>query len=349
MLRILLLALLLFSLPINLSANNGELTICTQNLNNFGLLREVKKRVPYIQPKDLGRKKKALIDRIAVVGCDIVAVQEVLSVGEREAAMVLSQFARELSFKTRRLFRSTVGPSNDKRLFLGFLYSSEKISLAKTESFRGEVLPRISDYGPNTRFSRGPFMAEFRRREEERAEERLRIVNFHFKSKSTKGGYDRTGYSFETKRIMMAEGLRQIAMKLDREEDDENTITTVVLGDRNSEPFSASGEILTGKLKISQFRSQEKESCKLSKSTRPLCTFSYSGSAPKLRSVFEDKRMPIGSYRYRGKDELIDDILLPAEDLNKVARIDGVSYSGISFDHKDASDHGMPWVVVRLP
>ncbi len=315
-------------------SNSQKLTICSQNLNNFGYFSNKDR---YFGRKEVFLKQKtSLVKRLLDSKCDIVAVQEVLGNSIFNAKKSLSLLTEEITDKSGRLFDFKIGEVNDRRRFLGFMYAVDKFKYKKDNSYFRTYLPKREKLDPSAGFSRGPFRLDLEHRQTGKD---FTFITFHFKSKSSKSGIDYSGYSWELPRMRMAQGLNNILDKLQNEL--QNT-QIIVLGDRNSEHFSASAKILQGELNLNEFKSNG--GCHLKKSGKFDCKLK---SEAHYESLLERSNKKIATYYYKNKPEWIDDIFVPKNSIEKLRGVE-FSSSGVSFKNKNASDHGLLWVSLSL-
>lgn len=297
----------LFALPLfgfilgaEVLSADSSITICTQNLNNFGLpalerLREKRSR------EEREVKRGELVARFIEANCDLIALQEIISRDPEEGEEALSKLIAKSPLGS---YLAYTGESQDPLSRVGFLVNPQVAKVIKTHSYADRELPKLSAYQRPRLFSRGPFEIELELVSGERKGSKLRLITFHFKSKYGSAS-DPVGRGWETYRMEIAEKLREIA--LSRVE--EQAIPTLLLGDRNSTPDSASAKILTGILELQDF--QELSGCMVSKGGIPYCPMSRAKRTASFTSVFDvvAQRVYKGSHNYRGKYHWIDDIL----------------------------------------
>ncbi|RIL10458.1 MAG: hypothetical protein DCC75_04320 [Proteobacteria bacterium] len=325
-----------------------ELTVCSQNLKNYGLLTDMKRKDPSVTNHTLADKEAALAQRIAYAKCDVVAVQELL--GKEDAAIkALESLALAIRWKTNRFFKPVIGPTNDRSLRNGFLYAADRAELGSTISYYRIELPKLTTEQKPRYYPRGPLEIQlFVKGRDGSPVKTVSLVNFHFKSRSGAQG-DPAALQWETYRMEMAEGLRRVVESRHRGAFASGDTILVVLGDRNSHFDTASAKILEGVLTLDSFK--ESAPCRLSKRGMPLC---QAGSAfpQRLFSVLsgdpQTKDLP-GTFVYKETYSWLDDIFLPQESLRYAWTLpfeEGDFDSGVIYSSKDASDHSL--VFVRL-
>lgn len=324
-----------------------ELRLCSLNLNNFGSYKDVKLRTG-MTPEDFADKESALVTRIFRAKCDVVALQEVLGKTEILAQEGLAGLVEKLRRATNRIYDVHVGPSNDSRARVGYLVATDRARVVDRVSYAKVELPKIDPKQRVRLFARGPLELQLLvyPREESYAK-KVTLVNFHFKSKSTRGGSDPAGLEFEPYRMEMSEALRRILEVRHAESLKNGEALLVLLGDRNSHWDSASARILEGILELSNF--QKEGACRLNSRGVPLCKpgtakpqqlFSVLTTNPRTRGL-------PGTIRYKGVYSWIDDILLPTESLPfawEDSQSEGSYESGVEYEPEHATDHALVWV-----
>jgi Holliday junction resolvasome RuvABC endonuclease subunit len=325
----------------------NELVICSQNLNNYGAYNFIKDRSE-LTPELYSEKQRSLLNRFLLKKCDVIAVQEILSLDLEQANEVMKYLADILRFKTNRFFEYLVVDSNDERRRLGYLIAKDRATVLNKVSYAKVELPKIEKKQRQRYFSRGPFEVQLKVRGREAALDKVvTLINFHFKSKSTSGGTDPSGLEFEPFRLEMSEALRKIvelrhgeAVKFGKE-------VLVLLGDRNSNFDAASANILEGVLHLRDF--QDKAPCRLSARGMALCQAGIA-KPPKMRSVLTtdpETKLFHGTHKYKKIYSWLDDIILPVESLPfawQTAYSEGDYASGVVSQWPVASDHNMVWV-----
>ena len=76
--------------------NLPEVTLCTQNLWNYGTIRNVARRLRGFTEDDLIEKEQGLISRFLEAKCDVIAVQELLAASEQLGEKALQTLARPI-------------------------------------------------------------------------------------------------------------------------------------------------------------------------------------------------------------------------------------------------------------
>lgn len=321
-----------------------ELTVCSQNLENYGLYADVKRRVPSIDQDGFVEKESALAGRFASVGCDIIAVQELLGRNEEVATEALQKLAERMRKITNRFYEAVTGPSNDPSLRNGYLYAKDKGEVVTRVSYSRVELPKLAERDKPRLFARGPLEIQFITKPQgDSPAKTVSLINFHFKSKRGISG-DPAELEWETYRMEMAEALRRIVLTRHINATVSGETLLVLMGDRNSNFDSASARILEGTLTLADF--QGDGVCRLSKRGVPLCQ-AGAAQAQKLFSVLTldpQTKLQRGTYLYQKVYSWIDDIILPAESLRTAwASYDSVGdfESGVVYEPVKASDHAM--------
>lgn len=324
----------------------SELVICSQNLENYGTVTATAARTG-LSSSEVKIKESALIKRFALLDCDVIAVQEILSNSEEQGEKVLEQLSAALRGVTARFYDVRVGSSKDPNLRSGFLVAKDRAEILNSLSYTKVELPRITPDQKPRFFSRGPF--EIQISVKPRGEGKPRIVtliNIHFKSRAGGAG-DPTGLEWETYRMEMAEALRRIVESRHRKSLVSAEYPLVVLGDRNGNFDLASAKILEGALSLSEFQSEGP--CRLSKRGLPLCKEGAQTSQILFSVLTGDPQMKQqpGTFHFKKTFSWIDDILMPVDTLRLAWEKfdqDGDYDSGVVYNPAEASDHSMIWV-----
>jgi Holliday junction resolvasome RuvABC endonuclease subunit len=327
-----------------------EITICSQNLNNFGSLADVRGRMPEMDGEKLAAKTEALAKRFSSAGCDLIGVQEILGSKKENAFLALSQLSKKILAKGEmpRDFEIVIGDSKEISR-CGFLIAKDKFKLLHSVTYDGVSLPKLIPEERSQTFTRAPLEVQLRTvpQKEGEKERQLSIINFHLKSK--RGGWkDAASLEYETLRMAMAEALRRIVLVRHQEAISKGVPTLVLLGDRNSHFDSASAAILEGRLTLNDFR--KGKGCRVSGRGVPLC-LPKSAKAPLLFSVISgdpETALLGGSIVYNGVASFIDDILLPESALLAARAKYHFAYNYLSgmnnLEDKEGSDHALVWV-----
>jgi len=326
-----------------------ELTICSQNLANYGSINDSRLRDPGLGPEQYRIKEQGLARRMTTAGCDVVAVQELLGKDERLATLALSELAKELRRISGRTFEVRAAPSNDSLARNGFLVAVDRASIVDTLSYVRVELPKLSKDQKPRSFARGPFEIQLLVRPLDGSQPKnVSLVTFHFKSKRGAGD-DPAGVEWETWRMEMAEALRRVVETRHSEAFRSGDSPVILLGDRNSNFDTATAKILDGTLQLKDFRGTAP--CRLSKRGMPLC---QAGAVrpPKFFSVLttdpHTKGNP-GTFVYKKVYSWLDEILLPAKSVSLAWEkydTEGDYDVGVVSEPRQASDHSL--VYVRL-
>jgi len=326
-----------------------ELVVCSQNLENYGSFEAYSTRMRGNE-KDYEEKEKALIKRFIDVGCDVIAVQEIIAPSKAAAEESLERLALGLRLTTNRFFDVRVGESNDRMLHIGFLVAKDRARVLNTVSYARVELPQIAERQRPRGFSRGPFEIQLLvSGRNGSVDKTVSLVNMHFKSMSGRNP-DPANLEWETHRMEMSEALRRIVVERHAASFESGETILIVLGDRNSHADSASANILKGTLTLAHF--QEDGPCRLSKRGKPLCQ-AETAQAKKLFSVLTGDpktRLNPGTILYAGNYYWIDDILMPAFSLPyawETFDSRGDYSSGVMYTPKSASDHALVHVTLN--
>lgn len=332
--KMLLRFILIFFITGNILLAEG-FTACTQNLENLGREKARKARgLPYSEPQ-FKQKTSLLVDRFVSAKCEVIAVQELLALDEKEAGNLLRILAEEIKNKTGQTFSFVTGKSNDYLLKMGILYRSDLFELSEKYSYYDYDLPKLTKYEKLRRFSRGPIRADLRHR---LSGKKLTVITFHFKSASSKHGADPAGFNYEIDRLQMAAALNKIMTEIG------NDRIVIAMGDRNSSEGQASAGVLSGQLEFENFIDQ---TCKLGPSGAPLCNRKVVTPAEFVSVIEDDPEVESLLPQLGKKFKLIDEVLVnaPYAKLAKLPNNNPFDYrSGIILPNKLASDHPLAWV-----
>lgn len=331
------------------SRGEPELTVCSQNLANYGSFLEVKARVPTITEGDFADKERALVNRFERAHCDVIALQEIIGPDDLAAKAVVSRLTTLMQLRTNRSFEGVYGNTNDPALRNGFLVAKDRATIENRTSYEQVELPKLSEKQKTRLFSRGPFEVQLRvKGRDGSSSKNVSLITFHFKSRAGKGR-DPAELEFETYRMEMAEALRRIVTSRFQQSFTSGASLLLLLGDRNSHFDTASAKILDGTLALKHF--QEAGQCRISKRGVPLCK-PATALAQQLFSVLTNDpqtKLLTGTFHYKDEYSWLDDILMPAPSLDYARSsplIEGDYDSGIFLEPKEASDHAL--VYVRL-
>ena len=331
------------------SLRNKKITICSQNLENFGLLDDMRKRNRKITLEKRIEKIQAIVDRILLVNCDLIALQEVLGKKERTAQRALEDIAALLQERTGEKFLIFTGPSNDSFSRLAYLLRRNIGEMIDLRSYKMLQLPQLSSRQRPRRFSRGPL--ELRIAQSGSGRE-ITLINFHLKSKAF-AYYDGTKLSWESYRMEQAEMLRKIALAhLSEQRNSEVDNTLILLGDRNSHFDAASAKVLDGRLELADF--QTLGSCSVSKKGISLCPSGIERLPSLIGVISANVTLPsdTGTFLYKNQYRWIDEIYLLRSDLELVEtytdrRNNYYFKKGVTHKYQEASDHGLLWVTLQ--
>jgi endonuclease/exonuclease/phosphatase family metal-dependent hydrolase len=313
---------------------------CSQNLENLGSLELMKQRGSASNHSVRNEKIKGLVERITRADCDIVGLQELLG-SQHEGEVTAKELADALLARTGKHFDSAVGQSGDPSSGVGFLFSAERFKLIFTGNHQA-ALPKLTFLQQTRRFVRAPFEIRLAVKDTGAAVKALRLVTFHFKSKSTRSGSDITGLKYEDWRMESAETLRNLALSFKQPQE-----LLLLMGDRNSDLGTASARILEGHLYLSDFMRPPggQVSCKIGSEGMPLC-LSEAGHRPVFGSVLEAAKAE-GSFFYKGRASWLDDILMPIEQFSFARSYHGAFVNGVVAE-PPASDHSLVYITLGL-
>lgn len=323
----------------------SDLTVCSQNLENFGRFNELPSSIEEIKDSDLLDKINALLDRIEKVQCDVVAVQEVFGSKEEKGKASLERLSGYLRARQGRIFDYVIGTGTDPTR-VGFLVAKDKAEIVNSISYSQVELPKLSEKERPRFFARGPLEIQLKTKRE--GGKFLTLINIHFKSK--RGAQeDPALLEWETYRMCMAEAIRRIVGNRHKGDLVSGKEILMILGDRNSNYDVASAKILEGTLTLQNF--QQEGGCRLSKRGVPLCGAGTRREAMLFSVLTSDPQTKLlpGTFEFQHQFSWLDEILMPSPSLRyALTRFDrpGDYDSGVVGIPPEASDHSM--VYVRL-
>lgn len=325
-----------------------DLTVCSQNLHNYGSLADSKIKIQFLNAEKQRLREDALVSRFAKTGCDVIALQELLGKTEEDAKKALDHLGQLLHEVTNRTFVSVVGPPGDALLTMAFLVAKDRADVVNVASYDGVELPKLVAKQKPRSFSRGPLELQIiARARQTDYPKTITLVNFHLKSKHG-GKADPAALEWETYRMEMAEGLRRIVENRHRRSFASGEQILMLLGDRNSNFDVASARIIEGTVTLQSFQ-DEGAPCRLSKRGVPLCK-AETTFPQRLFSVLTGSRATKsfpGTFSYKDVYSWLDDIIMPAESLPYawITDTSEANYnSGVVYRPKEASDHAMVYV-----
>jgi hypothetical protein len=312
--------------------------VCSQNLFRFGSEK-------FSRNKQKREKQKTfLVSRMKRAACDVIGVQEVSGESRWRAKGILQELADSLGERSGRKFSAHVGDSQDKYIRNGFIVADDLGKVVGFKSYWRESLPRIQKRGRPRSFVRGPVSLEVVLAQPRFGIERLLLFSVHLKSKSN-SWKDPTKTDFEVYRMESAQAVRRIA--LDAFAKRPKGTMLMLMGDRNSEESSASADVLEGRYLIADFH----KDCKLREKTEVDCV-SQPNHRPELVGLFEARkqsdpqRYRKGSYRYKRRDTLIDEIYVLPEKLSMFRGENASWRIGFEGDYYKGSDHLLLWAEI---
>lgn len=321
-----------------------EITVCSQNLKNYGSLADVMRRESRMSKQKLHDKEIALLKRFLDTKCDVIAVQELLGATQDIAKASLERLARMLQFRSGRSFKVYAAPSNDKIARNAFLVAEDRVEVTNVLSYARVELPKIAAGQRPRLFVRGPYELQLMTKPREGSESKhMTLVNFHFKSRAY-NSRDPAELEWETYRMEMAEALRRIIVNRHKAAFASGEDILVLLGDRNSNFDVASAKILSGRLTLKHF--QEEAPCRVNERGVPLCAVGVPLAEQFVSLLTGDTRLRMlpGTYTYQKTFSWLDEILVPVESLGFAAETPGTEgkyTAGVLYEPEEASDHAL--------
>ena len=323
--------------------NGPEFRVCSLNAHNLGMPANVDQR---------GKKKKAnskrdrgyLVQRIIDADCDVVALQEVYGENDKDAEQVLKNFSELLYKRGGVQFSGYPAKTRDERGIRNALLVKNSIgTVTEVDFFSRMILPKLQSLGPTKYFGRSPIGVVLLVKPKTSSKaKRFYLVGAHLKSKA-EGWKDPMGLQFESTRVELAEGLRKAV--LERASQLGSDVVPVIMLDRNSDSSSASAKVLSGEYQVNDFK--RGGGCEIDEWLRPSCA-KKTAQPVELEGVLNSiaRSYPsneFGSYRYKGKMELIDEILVRPNDYWMLKRSGGIVAAGFKGELGKGSDHKLLW------
>lgn len=303
--------------------------VCTENLERVGKASFGK------HAESTPEQTAALVARFQEARCDVIAVQEVYGKSKEEGAETLERLSSALSRAAGEEFKSFVGESQFDEIRNGFILRSRLGRVLQLESPDEPDLPKLVPLERSHRPTRLPLALVL---DVAGAGQQLILVNIHLKSKV--GSFkDPTGTEYETIRMESSEQARQFVKH--EQQAVKHPGVTVILGDRNALPASASAAILSGSLRLKDF--QLGGACRLNDQLEPACG-ERPGQPEEFVPIFTNQSSE-GSDLYHGKQEMIDAVYLDAAYFKER---NGKIGSGIVGRFFVGSDHKLLWVDLPL-
>lgn len=234
----------------------------------YGKYADVRGKLGNISLAGFREKENAIARRVISAGCDVIAVQEVISRSDDKAEEVVRSLATMLKSATGRSIPA-LDLATTKECANGFLVARDRAVIENVVSYHQVELPKLSAEQKPRFFGRAPLEIQIQVKPQGETPRRvLSLINFHFKSRAG-GAEDPTGLEWETYRMEMAEGLRRVIEERHKQSFQSSQTILVLMGDRNSDFDSATARILDGTLKLKDF--QTGGACRLSKRGVPSC------------------------------------------------------------------------------
>jgi endonuclease/exonuclease/phosphatase family metal-dependent hydrolase len=322
---------------------DSTVTICSLNLYRLG---------------EKGLKKDStkvtsqvgfLVKRILDAECDIVGLQELVGKQMKESKKVISFLTSSLkdaqkSLPEPRIFRSVLAQSNDAWNRNAFIFDENRFLLKYKKSWNRQALPKLDIRSAPWSHTRGPLLIVLEPKSADAKS--LMLVNYHLKSKAS-GWKDPLGTKFEYGRMLAAAGIREL---LEKEALSLNEAPLrVLLGDRNTNSSGAASEVLSGRLVISDF--SKKSSCSISPEGTALCPpegYRLPDMIPLLQKKQSESGVSMGTFKLGKREEILDEIYIPEEDLFRVRNEQGLLRVRTEGDYRKGSDHLLSAVTLNI-
>lgn len=229
-----------------------EIKICTVDFGNYGVPKQVQKILRRVKLREIYQKERSLLSTIGKSGCQVVAVQGVIGRSFSSVREAADTFVKKLGPNWEFL----IGSTEHKFAYQGFLVDTSAVKIIGTRSHTDKLLPRFGEY-QERKFLRAPYeLRVFVDGKDGKRGREIILLNFDFHNQLPPEMPEAM-----TMRMQMSEAMRQLVSSYERELDPQNPSLIVVLGNRNTSYAKASGRILEGRLKLTDFR--PKAGCKI--------------------------------------------------------------------------------------
>lgn len=329
--------------PLPSNNNQAELTLCSQNLFNYGLRDQRNRNSNKDRNNRQSEQRKFLVERFVNANCDIIALQEITGENIAISKALISNLSKSLSDKSQKKFSFFVSDSNDSRIRNGFIYNSQIVKIIEAKSFNGNRVEPLNLLASSRKHTRGPSLIRAIVSPSNGSDKKeFLIFSTHLKSKRD-SWKDNSKTDWELIRMEHAYDLYKTALT----EEGKKDAILVIMGDRNNTEDSASAKLISGELSLDDFRNKN---CKLDSKNLPNCK--KGNKISKLSPLFalrkkQDKNTyGGGSHRYKGESHLIDEIYLETDNLNLVKRSNDKFKIGLEGNFYRGSDHKLLWATL---
>ena len=229
-----------------------EVTVCSLNLDNYGLKKDVGTLLGRRASKRLKRKEKSFVKVVVEVDCDVVALQGVLGDGYGRARAAAERLAKKLKKASKQDWSFFVGGSVHKSSHQAYLVKEENVRAISTFAHSDKRLPWFSPFVLN-KFTRTPYEIRLAVKGKGKARSKnLYLLNIDFRQNVKAKEREP-----EIKKMQQAEGIRQLVeLQLSKFTSDTPPIL-LVLGERDSVLGSASAELLEGSIHLRDFKKSQ--------------------------------------------------------------------------------------------
>ncbi len=232
-----------------------ELRMCSVNVANYGEFKDVKRILQKISKFKLQKLEQSLVQAITEVNCDIVALQGIIGRNRATAETALEKLSKKIS-KKEATYRSYLLESGHKYARQGFLVRSE-VEVVRTWAFTDTLLPRFEVF-ERTKFPRAPsaiWLKVKKKGGELNKEGGAETKEVVFLTMQLQDDLILRKAETEVMKMQLAEGIRQL---VETQANDNPQQIWVIAGDRVGLRTSPSAQILTGRLRLAEFKSEGK-------------------------------------------------------------------------------------------
>ncbi len=228
----------------------AEVTICSINLQSFGLPVEVRRIAPARMATQRARIK-SISESINTTGCSIVAAQGLIGKDVITINKVVKIIVSKLEKSTNKKWKGYAAPTNHQLSTNAFFVSDDILSVNTYVSHADIVLPRFGQFKEKS-FPRGPFEINVTVSGKDGAKNKRIILVTMYLNKSIK----RVNREPISTRIQFAEGMRQLVQLIQGGIDITDPPIIILLGDRSFGKYDIGSKILGGKIRLKDFKAE---------------------------------------------------------------------------------------------
>lgn len=242
----------------------GEVRLCSVNLNNYGLPIEMGRLLPKTALLRRPALERSILRGIKKARCDVVAIQGVVGRDFSSARQGLEMLSTKLQKQTQLPWKIYTAGSGYRLAQHGFLVNENSVQVLAIISHTDKLLPRFGPF-EEEKFVRAPLELQMKVSGKGKAEHRsLSLITFVFQKTLNVKPRDP-----EVMRMQMAEALRQLVNLNDQIIDPFKPPIVIFLGDRMTPNFSPTNQVLEGRLLLTDFGPEGH--CKIDQKEKIIC------------------------------------------------------------------------------